>query len=148
MNNYMCNEPVVKSTLVTTLHIDNFHSDTGNRTPVSRVTGGDTSHYTMSDSEYFLPPIPTTTYTNPYNNTHHISWHMIDCLLSYSLLDQFLWLLFRNIINTSFSIFSNHLHISFSFLQTTFQFKVLWGRNHLTSLSWDYGDTVDLLAAL
>jgi hypothetical protein len=24
-------------------------SDTGNRTPVSRVTGGDTSHYTMSD---------------------------------------------------------------------------------------------------
>jgi hypothetical protein len=25
------------------------NSDTGNRTPVSRVTGGDTSHYTMSD---------------------------------------------------------------------------------------------------
>ena len=25
-------------------------SDTGNRTPVSRVTGGDTSHYTMSES--------------------------------------------------------------------------------------------------
>ena len=24
-------------------------SDTGNRTPVSRVTGGDTSHYTMPD---------------------------------------------------------------------------------------------------
>eukprot|EP00978_Attheya_sp_CCMP212_P024401 scaffold76538_cov62-Attheya_sp.AAC.6 len=24
-------------------------SDTGNRTPVSRVTGGDTSHYTMSE---------------------------------------------------------------------------------------------------
>ena len=27
-----------------------FHSDTGNRAPVSRVTGGDTSHYTMSDA--------------------------------------------------------------------------------------------------
>jgi hypothetical protein len=26
-----------------------LRSDTGNRTPVSRVTGGDTSHYTMSD---------------------------------------------------------------------------------------------------
>ena len=26
-----------------------INSDTGNRTPVSRVTGGDTSHYTMSD---------------------------------------------------------------------------------------------------
>ncbi|KAL7501527.1 hypothetical protein ACHAWT_009796, partial [Skeletonema menzelii] len=24
-------------------------SETGNRTPVSRVTGGDTSHYTISD---------------------------------------------------------------------------------------------------
>ena len=25
---------------------------TGNRTPVSRVTGGDTSHYTMTDAPY------------------------------------------------------------------------------------------------
>ena len=26
------------------------NSETGNRTPVSRVTGGDTSHYTISDA--------------------------------------------------------------------------------------------------
>ena len=26
-----------------------YSSETGNRTPVSRVTGGDTSHYTISD---------------------------------------------------------------------------------------------------
>ena len=29
--------------------MDSKVSVTGNRTPVSRVTGGDTSHYTMTD---------------------------------------------------------------------------------------------------
>ena len=29
----------------------NVLSETGNRTPVSRVTGGDTSHYTIADKE-------------------------------------------------------------------------------------------------
>ncbi len=29
-------------------------SPTGNRTPVSRVTGGDTHHYTIEDWSYFI----------------------------------------------------------------------------------------------
>ena len=42
-----------------------LNSDTGNRTPVSRVTGGDTSHYTMSERCHYIERVkirqaPTT----------------------------------------------------------------------------------------
>ena len=30
----------------------NFNSPAGNRTPVSRVTGGDTNHYTTEDADF------------------------------------------------------------------------------------------------
>ena len=46
---------------VTTLHyhdvrLRDLSSPTGNRTPASRVTGGDTDHYTIEDSgaEYYI----------------------------------------------------------------------------------------------
>jgi hypothetical protein len=42
-------QPPAVATLVSEMTGQKVHSDTGNRTPVSRVTGGDTSHYTMSD---------------------------------------------------------------------------------------------------
>ena len=45
-------------------------SDTGNRTPVSRVTGGDTSHYTMS--ERFDDEKVGKIFTTPYHpHTHN-----------------------------------------------------------------------------
>ena len=44
---YLGCEDVVEITKRLSVH--NKHSVTGNRTPVSRVTGGDTSHYTMTE---------------------------------------------------------------------------------------------------
>ena len=44
-------------------------SDTGNRTPVSRVTGGDTSHYTMSDSVCHVDSIIRCPNPCTYNTT-------------------------------------------------------------------------------
>ena len=43
-------------------------SDTGNRTPVSRVTGGDTSHYTVSDCCFYVPKLHNTHSTTTIPN--------------------------------------------------------------------------------
>eukprot|EP00977_Amphora_coffeiformis_P017371 scaffold5610_cov157-Amphora_coffeaeformis.AAC.5 len=64
-------------------------SETGNRTPVSRVTGGDTSHYTISDFVLFLcGPIcqPTTiAFFTPCTIPYHalqLCMYVLPCRIS------------------------------------------------------------------
>jgi hypothetical protein len=40
--------------------IQKVDSPAGNRTPVSRVTGGDTDHYTTEDCDTVTPTLPYT----------------------------------------------------------------------------------------